>query len=425
MASQSKFTAAALVAAVALLAVGCSTAPGGGQSSDPDGQGAEGLEGTLNIIAYTGGSPRWVEAIEAFEAAYPDVTVEVETLPGDSTYDSIITSRIQGNTAPDLFEPIAGVFGLIPYADAGLVNDLSAESWVGDQLQVVQDAAAFTSDKTYGFVTSVDPGGLYYNTELFEENGITPPTNWDELLVAVDQVKKLGITPITLGGKDVWPLGTQSFIWNTTSSMTIEQADALRSGEAKYSDSEAWREILGKFQELNERGAFDPDAMGVSWPSSAEDFANGGAAMMFQVGTARALVKESNPDLAVGFTPFQIGDRKALSVAFSSVLAEPVGAKNSELGRAFLDFLAQPENQEAWATTSQGFPSFPGVAVNLDATFDEMAAAINDDSMEAVEYLTRSGTTTVSRAALQSGMQGLFAGTATIDDVLAAMDATR
>lgn len=56
------------------------------------------------------------------------------------------------------------------------------------------------------------PGGLniegfFYNKELFERAGIKKtPKTWDELLEICEKLKKAGIQPIALGGKDRWPI---------------------------------------------------------------------------------------------------------------------------------------------------------------------------------------------------------------------------
>ena len=65
--------------------------------------------------------------------------------------------------------------------------------------------------KNYGVPFDLGLVGFWYNTEAFEEAGITaPPATWDEFLTTVQTLKDKGITPIALAGKDTW---TGAFYW--------------------------------------------------------------------------------------------------------------------------------------------------------------------------------------------------------------------
>ena len=56
--------------------------------------------------------------------------------------------------------------------------------------------------------------GFFYNKELFAKAGVDASKikTWDDLLGAVKALKGAGITPITVGGADKWPV---SFYWST------------------------------------------------------------------------------------------------------------------------------------------------------------------------------------------------------------------
>ena len=45
------------------------------------------------------------------------------------------------------------------------------------------------------------PNWMWMNAEVFEANGLTPPTSWDEFLAVGDTLKAAGIIPLALGGE--------------------------------------------------------------------------------------------------------------------------------------------------------------------------------------------------------------------------------
>src|SRR5690606_1526618 len=43
---------------------------------------------------------------------------------------------------------------------------------------------------------------FYYHIDVFEENGLEPPTTWDEFLNVCQTLKDAGVQPIILGARD-------------------------------------------------------------------------------------------------------------------------------------------------------------------------------------------------------------------------------
>jgi len=90
--------------------------------------------------------------------------------------------------------------------EAGLVKDLSeAASETIDKLGGAVNGWQ-VDGKTYSLPFSLGVVGFWYNTELFEEAGITEaPTTMDDLYDAIDKLKAAGIDPISVGAGDKWP----------------------------------------------------------------------------------------------------------------------------------------------------------------------------------------------------------------------------
>src|SRR5699024_10089233 len=68
--------------------------------------------------------------------------------------------------------------------------------------------SGFTFDDTvYGIPFTVDGKAFFYNKDIFEENNITPPETYDELIKIFDKLQSVGYeTPIIEGLSDKWAI---------------------------------------------------------------------------------------------------------------------------------------------------------------------------------------------------------------------------
>ncbi len=263
----------------ALALAGCA-----GQSSAPASGAAEITGNTITFVTDQGGpaGDKYKELIKAFESNYPKYKVKMEVLPGDSTYNSVITSRISSGKSPDLFELINGPQAAKPFADANLLTDLGKQPWVPRLIPVVADATKSYDGHTWGLISQVDAGGFFYNKELFKKYNVAIPKTWGELLAAVKTFRDAGVTPLGVGGKDGWPVAymvTSMAAQQPTFKPGNSEGTKLASGSQKYSASEGWKKTIDDFSSLVQAEAFDPNASGITWPTSATDFANGKTAM--------------------------------------------------------------------------------------------------------------------------------------------------
>lgn len=121
--------------------------------------------------------------VEAFEAKYPNITVE----PSEYEWDPVtFAAQLAGGTLPTLFQiPFTDAQGLIAAGQVADITDLVAELPYADDLNpnvlaVTQDA----DGRIYGLATAAYGIGLHYNRSLFEQAGLdpdSPPQTWDEV----------------------------------------------------------------------------------------------------------------------------------------------------------------------------------------------------------------------------------------------------
>jgi raffinose/stachyose/melibiose transport system substrate-binding protein len=178
------------------------TACGGGDSSASGGD-----DNTITWWHNSNNEPGkgYYEQVAAdFEAANPGVTVEVVAMAHEDMVDKL-EAAFQSGDVPDVYMERGGG-ELADHVEAGLVRDLSEDA--SEEIDKIGGSVAGwqVEDQTYALPFSVGVVGFWYNTELFQQAGITaPPATMEELTSAIETLKGAGITPISLGAGDKWP----------------------------------------------------------------------------------------------------------------------------------------------------------------------------------------------------------------------------
>jgi len=220
MTRRTRKQALALAAAVALAATACA-----GQDSDDDTDAADTAEDadedddsdegdsdepvTVTWWHNSNNEPGrgvYEQAADDFMAENPHVTIEINA----QEHEDMLTrldAAFQSGDMPDIYMERGGG-ELAAHVEAGLtrdITDLAADAianldGVGSTYEV--DGRAYALPFTAGAV------GFWYNTDLFDEAGISePPETLDDWLAAVDALKAADIEPVAVGAGDGWPAG--------------------------------------------------------------------------------------------------------------------------------------------------------------------------------------------------------------------------
>ena len=367
------------------------------------------------------GLARWQTIADAFEEK-TGTHVEIENIPFES-YDQVVTSRIEAGNAPDIMQSVTEKQALLTGAD--LLEDLSDQPWVANEISAVADfAPAYSDGKTFAFIPALDSAGVFYNVDLFKAQGVEVPSTWDDFLDVVKTFRAAGITPLAVGAKDGWPLNVQANEFATSALAGSDETQKLADGDLSYADS-GWADIMSSWNDLIQAGGYNPEALGMDYNASAAEFAGGNAAMFIQGSFAIPSIRSAAPDLNMSVFPLpfgQEGDNAVASVGYGSMLAVPKAAPNLTGAKAFLEFIADPAVLQPFLEKSAAFSGFTGITPKLDPSLDALADLVASNS---AEYNLAGGTGAAANAAIATGVQGLMAGTMTVDDVLASMDRAR
>lgn len=282
------------------------TACGGGRQPT----GGAGAPGSLSVWALTGAKQdTYQRSFDAWDADHAENPFAVEFFANDSYKEKIRTAIGSGNAPTLIFNWAGGT--LADYVANGSVADLSGKvdtilSRAIDSIGAVGQA----DGKQYAVPNNdTQPVILYYNTELFDQHSVTPPTTWAELMSAVDTFAAAGITPMALAGQSVWPeLMYIQYLTDRIGGEGVFQK-VLDGGADAWSDP-AITSALESIRQLVDAGAFGSGFGSVAADSGADAALvhTGQAAMLLQGSWVYGTFKQDAPEFVsagkLGFLNF-------------------------------------------------------------------------------------------------------------------------
>ncbi|NIJ04937.1 ABC transporter substrate-binding protein [Frigoribacterium faeni] len=192
----------------------CSSGSGGGASADTatSDELAAALTEKSSITVWA-----WAPAVEpiaeAFEAKYPDITVDVQNVgTGADQYTKLQNAIKAGKGAPDVaqveyfaipqFSLGDSLADLSGYGYGDLEDDFTASTW-----NSVSDG-----DAVYALPQDSGPMAMFYRQDVFDKYGIAVPTTWDEYVAAAETMHAADPNQYIAG--DTGDAGfTTSMIW--------------------------------------------------------------------------------------------------------------------------------------------------------------------------------------------------------------------
>ena len=199
---------------------------------------------------------------------------------GGAAAMTALKARVTSGNAPTAAQ--IGLMGLQEWAAEGLLGDLTplaeTEGWATELPPAIMEGAMYDG-KFVGVPFNIHRANwLWSNAKIFADNGLTPPTTWDEFFAVGDKLKEKGIVPLALGGEP----------WQET--ILLEDAMTAVGGAEFYRKAflELDPEALGSDQMVQAfdivgkiRDYVDPGAPGRPWNDATTMVLNGKAAMQF------------------------------------------------------------------------------------------------------------------------------------------------
>jgi multiple sugar transport system substrate-binding protein len=287
--------------------------------------------------------------VDAFEVAHP--TIHVAYRPIDD-YQSEMEQRFAAGDPPDVF-----------YVDSSVAPRWIAQGFLqplhgfatksgfdtSHFFPVLRRAFEGPGGQPYGFPKDWSPLAMFTNDDLLARAGVAPPTTWEELRAAAEQIRAAtGVTPICLSAD-----------WARLLAFVEQNGGSLLNDAqtAATIDSPAARAAVEFYVGLVRDGlAALPDALGAGWCGQA--FADGSVAIAFE---GNWLVP-SLQSVDYSIHPLLSNVRRG-NLAFTVAYSMAAASQHKQAAWELLSYLTGREGMQLWTSEGLALPSRDDVPV--------------------------------------------------------------
>jgi raffinose/stachyose/melibiose transport system substrate-binding protein len=386
--------------------------------------GSGGGAGTLRLV----GVADQQKPVELLTKAYTQAKFNLSFAPTDQVQTSVRTQLGAGN-APDVHVVYPGngsAMSMAQIAQAGLLADLSDQAWT-KRIPAGLKPAFQQDGKTFIYAAGSSVIGAVYNKKVFAEAEVEPPTTWSEFLEVCDKIKKKGKVPIALGAQTPWvtQLITYALVPSTVYAKNPQFDEQMKAGSASFANS-GWVQALEMYLDLQKRGFFNDNPNGTTFEQQTAMVATGKAAMAIQVSAVLPDFRKqaSSPDDLAMFPLPGADDKNQCWIPAGVVVGLGVSARSKNLddAKAFLAFLGEQKNMNAWAEAVACIPLVRDASSKIDPVLQPFLPFI--DANKAVPFMDQAWPNAEVQPAHFAAVQELLGGRTTIPKALAKLDET-
>ena len=279
--------------------------------------------------------PAYLQAIADYEAAHPDVKIELEAFENESYKTKIKAAMMSGDTEdlPDIFFSWSGGF-LGEFVNAGraycLDENLAAYS---DKLNESMLSTTTYDGKHYGVPTTFNVVAMYANMDLLAEAGWDKvPETYEDLTACCDALLEKGIIPFGCAGKETWCV-TEYLEPIIIKSIGYEDLNKIFAGEATWNDPDIAASV-DTLQDMINKGYFDPNGAALGNDEVKANFLAGKTAFYQNGSWNTGEVANADFTAGVGFFPVLNAERSSYNQTIggpSDVLAVCATSPNVDL----------------------------------------------------------------------------------------------
>ena len=326
--------------------------------------------------------PVWEAAKAAYEAENEGWTVEF-IQQDDDLYSTVgLPTLLNGNNSPDAYFEWSGA-RLDQRNAEGFAADISSEIESSGLKDLFNDGA-FAGYDSKGALSMIPRARdvtnvLWYNVDMFEKNGVTPPKTWEELNAACAKFVAAKVNCFVQGNKDLWTVGN----WggHIISRVTGEALYAETLQKNKPMNSPEFVKGLTVLADLAKAGYVNESVNTIADNEAASQFFQGKAAFhpigSWLIGTQ----KGEAPDFKMDFINLPAisdgaGDQNSIMAVYTGYIVNAKSTKKTEVMN-FFKILYNAENAQkiADAGTLLLVKSLAGGA--LDPLTEKINALLN------------------------------------------------
>jgi len=382
--------------------------------------------GTLTVnMAFKGANQRafWETTVAEFEKANPDVKVKIAYIEEEAYKVQLPGWLI--SEAPDIVRWHEGE-RMRYYVERGLLEDLSPDwqknGW-NTSFASLKEPSSYEG-KQYALPTDYFSWGVFYRKDLFAKVGIQgEPKTWAEFLDDCKKLKAAGIAPISIGGRDSWPLAA----WFDYLNLRINGYAfhmQLMDGKIPYTDARV-KKVYEAWKVLIDNKYFVDNGLSYTLDSAQPLLIQGQAAMMLM----GSFISAGLPDTVkteTGYFQFPVVDPKTPVAEDGSAdcLNIPAKAKNKADARRFIAFVGTPEIEGRLAKAFGSLPANNQAMVSDDPFTKKGFEILSNTKGGIAQFYDRDMTKEMADEGMK-GMQRFFSDPSKLDQVLAHLEETR
>ena len=279
--------------------------------------------------------PAYLQAIADYEAAHPEVKIEMEAFENESYKTKIKAAMMGGDSEdlPDIFFTWSGAF-LGDFVDAGKVVCLD-EIYKGyaDKIPEVMLANTTYNGGHYGVPTTFNIVAMFANMDLLAQVGWDHvPETYEDLIACCDALKAQGIIPFGCAGKETWCV-TEYLEPIIIKTLGYEDLGKIFAGEATWNDPDIAKAV-STFQDMINKEYFDPAGIALGNDEVKANFLAGKTAFYQNGSWNTGEINDADFTSAVALFPVMNADRSSYNQTIggpSDSLAVCADSKNADL----------------------------------------------------------------------------------------------
>ena len=347
------------------------------------------------------------EIIASYEADHPNVNITYQAFPTEN-YNTVLSTALAADEGPDIIH-VRAYGGFEAFAEPGFLMPLDERVEALSAFPPLSlDGERLRSDgKVYAVPFASQTLVIYYNQDIFDELGVTPPTTWEEFTAAAGALQAADYIPLANGTATGWMDEVLMGVFGPNI-YGADFFDEVVAGETTFEDPR----YVEALQRLSDLVAYmPPDATGVDYAASQALFLNGLAGMFAGGSWEIANFRSQNPDLNLGIMAPPVeeaGQPPLVSWFLDGGYAVNANTEHPEEALAFIRFLASPEFGQQLTDKLANISPIPGVS-SSDPLLSQVVE-LNTNStpytmLVGFRYENPTGSTL-----LQEALQQMFAG---------------
>lgn len=296
-----RLTFALAMATVMIVVAACGNQKNAGNENGGSKGNASGGETVTLTMMHPWTSPNvdndvYKARIAAFEEKFPNIKIQQDGVAA-AQYKTKLFTLATANNLADINVAWPGA-DLDPLVKGNLLMPLNdyMDNWNG--LVLEDSLVGFNADGNQLAIPTkrnfVDI--IYYNKEYLAQVGYNEfPATYDDFIDMIKKLKEAGITPISLGNKEKWPLQSSYMSIIGQRFAGEDFLSKVMAGEAKLSDPQ-YVKAIAVIDELTKLDAFNVDANNMDSVQAQDYLIQGKAALHISSATVDGRIRANNEE---------------------------------------------------------------------------------------------------------------------------------